>query len=140
LSFGCYIFARPDSPIIFGDYNIVAPNVVVAGYSHDLYDYTKFPSKGGIRIGDYCWLAANSSIMPGVVLGDHVIVAANSVVTKSFKQGYCVVAGNPAKVVKELDPDKVVKNRNPYEYHGFIRKDNFESFSSKYLDVSKCVV
>ena len=39
----------------------------------------------------------------GVTLGDHTVVGAGAVVTKSFPQGYCVIAGVPAKVVKVLD-------------------------------------
>jgi hypothetical protein len=34
-------------------------------------------------------------------LADNTIVGCCSVVTKRFDTGYCVVAGNPAKVVKE---------------------------------------
>ena len=44
----------------------------------------------------------NSVILPGVTLGDHTVVGAGSVVTKSFEQGYCVIAGNPARIIREL--------------------------------------
>ena len=40
-------------------------------------------------------------ILPGVTIGKNSIVAANSVVTKSVPD-YSVVAGNPAKILKEL--------------------------------------
>lgn len=53
-------------------------------------------------IGDKCWIGMNSVILPGVVLGDNTIVGAGSVVTKSFENGHCVVAGNPAKLIKRL--------------------------------------
>ncbi len=118
---GCYIFAKEDSPISIGDYTIVSANVCIAGYNHDIYDYTKFPSKGGIKIGRYCWLAMNTSIMPGVVLGDHTIVAAGAIVTKSFPEGYCVVAGVPAKVVRRLEPSLCVEGRTQHEFRGFKR-------------------
>ena len=45
----------------------------------------------------------NSVILPGVVLGEKTIVGAGSVVTKSFLEGYCVIAGNPAKKIKDLN-------------------------------------
>ena len=44
----------------------------------------------------------NSVILPGVVLGDHTIVGAGSVVTRSFEEGHCVIAGVPARKIKEL--------------------------------------
>ena len=45
----------------------------------------------------------NSVILPEVTLGDYTIVGAGSIVTKSFTKGNCVIAGNPAKVIKELN-------------------------------------
>jgi acetyltransferase-like isoleucine patch superfamily enzyme len=45
----------------------------------------------------------NAVILPGVTLGDHTIVGAGSVVTKSFENGNCVIAGNPAKIIKNLE-------------------------------------
>lgn len=119
ISFGNYIFAKEDSPIEFGDYCLLAPNVVVAGYSHSIYDIHSYTSKGGVRIGDYCWIGANCVILPGVVLGDHTVVAAGAVVTRPFPDGYCVLGGNPAKVIKYLDPNKVVKHVNENSYVGF---------------------
>ena len=44
----------------------------------------------------------NSVILPGVVLGEHTVVGAGSIVTKSFPEGYCVIAGNPAKIIRKI--------------------------------------
>lgn len=118
---GCYIFASRESPISIGDYTIISANVCLAGYNHDLYDYTKFPSKGGIKVGRYCWIGMNASVMPGTELGDHTVVAAGSVVTRSFPNGYCVVGGVPARLIKHLDPSKTIERRSPNEFIGFRR-------------------
>ena len=72
--------------------------------------------------------------MPNVVLGDHTIVAAGSVVTKSFPTGYCVIAGNPAKIVKFLDENKVVEYKHPIEYVGYKRKDELGLEDTFYND------
>jgi len=56
-----------------------------------------------VYIGDYCWIGANAVILLGVHLGPHTIVGAGSIVTKSFPEGYCVIAGNPAKIIKKLE-------------------------------------
>jgi acetyltransferase-like isoleucine patch superfamily enzyme len=47
-----------------------------------------------------------SEILPGVKLGDHTVVGAGSIVTKSFPEGHCVLAGNPAVIVKGIDSEK----------------------------------
>ena len=59
-------------------------------------------------------------ILPNVALGDNTIVGAGSVVTKSFPNGYCVIAGNPAVKVKDLDPKKCIRFKNDSEYVGYI--------------------
>lgn len=53
-----------------------------------------------IKICSDVWIGMNCTIMKGVMIGRGAIVAANSVVTKDVPP-FTVVAGNPAKVVKE---------------------------------------
>lgn len=120
-SLGNYIFASVDSPIYIGDYTTIASNVCIGAFNHDINDISKYSTKGGICIGDYCWIAANSVILSGVTLGDHTVVAAGAVVISSFEDGYCVLAGNPARIVKKLDPAKVVRFIHPYKYRGYSR-------------------
>jgi len=61
--------------------------------------------KQGLRIkpvviGDDVWVGAGTFILRGVTIGDGAVVAANSVVTEDVPP-YTVVAGSPAKVVKD---------------------------------------
>lgn len=58
-------------------------------------------SKGPVIIEDNVWIGEKASIMPGVHVGRGAIIAANSVVTKNVPP-YCVVAGIPAKIVKNM--------------------------------------
>ena len=58
-------------------------------------------SKGEIVIGDNVWIGDKVTILSGVHIGNNVIVAANSVLTKNFPSN-CVVAGVPAKIIKQL--------------------------------------
>lgn len=58
-----------------------------------------------IKIGNNVFIGANSIILPGVIIDDNVIVAAGSVVTKSVPGG-CIVAGNPARRIRDFDEYK----------------------------------
>lgn len=55
-----------------------------------------------ITIGDNVWLGAGAIINPGVTIGDNAVVGSGAVVTKDVPANV-VVAGVPAKVVRELD-------------------------------------
>lgn len=125
LAHGCYIFADKDSPVFIGDYTIIAPNTGIAGYNHNMYDYRKYDASGPLTIGKYCWLGMNSVILPGVQLGDHTIVAAGAVVTKSFPEGYVVIGGNPARILKEIDRSICKEYKNDKEYIGYLTAEEF---------------
>lgn len=129
---GCYIQGK--GGIYVGDYTQIAPNVVIVSANHDMYDNRKHIN-APVTIGKYCWLGAGCKIMPGVALGDFTIVAAGAVVTKSYPQGYCVIAGVPAKQIKELEKDKCFPFKNKIEYNGYIHSNKFEAFRKKHLKV-----
>lgn len=65
-------------------------------------EYPEFDTFGKVKIGNYVYVGTNALIMPGVTIGDNVLVAAGSVVTKSI-QPFCVVGGNPAKVICSVE-------------------------------------
>ena len=100
VSSGCYLQAGNGIEIDEG--TIWAVNVVMVSANHDMGHETKqWESASPIRIGKHCWIGANVVILPSVILGDNVVVGAGAVVTKSFPQGNVVIAGNPAKIIKE---------------------------------------
>ena len=53
-----------------------------------------------VAIGDYVWLPLKVIVLPGVTIGDYAVVGTGSVVTTDVAP-YNVVAGNPARVIKE---------------------------------------
>jgi len=63
------------------------------------HDYTR-ALYADTHIGRRCFIGANAIILPGVIIEDGVIVGAGAVVTKRVPAG-CIVAGNPARVVRE---------------------------------------
>lgn len=127
---GCYI--QGNGGIFIGNYVRVASNVGIISGNHDLYNHA-LHNNMEVYINDYCWIGMNSVILPGVVLGKRTIVAAGSVVTKSFPDGFCVIGGNPAKIIKLLDSSKFVPTKFKSEYYGYISKDKFEQFLNSHL-------
>jgi len=66
---------------------------------------------GGIKsapviIEDRAWIGCRVIILAGVTVGEGAIVAAGSVVTRDVPPGM-LVAGNPAKVIRETGPWKM---------------------------------
>ena len=98
--------------VVIGSQTLLGSHVTIIDHAHGRNTFDelnlhpserKLFSKGEIIIGERCWLCENAVILPGVHIGDGSIVAANAVVTKDVPER-CVVAGNPAKVVKEIKP------------------------------------
>lgn len=93
--------------IIIEDYVMIGPGVHIYTNNHRFDDISKPIFFQGDRpsekvvIKKGSWIGANAIILPGVTVGENSVVGANSVVTKSIPP-YVVVAGNPAKIIKEL--------------------------------------
>lgn len=94
-------------PITIGSDVRLAQNIVVSGLNHNFEDIHTLIVKQGVStkkvvIADDVWIGANSVIVAGVSIGNHSIIAAGSIVTKDVPP-YCVVGGNPARVLKIYD-------------------------------------
>jgi acetyltransferase-like isoleucine patch superfamily enzyme len=93
-------------PVCIGNNVNLAQGITVTALNHNFADTSRRIDEQGIStnpvvIGDDVWIGANAVILPGVTIGRHVVVAAGAVVTKDVPS-YCVVAGVPAKVIKEV--------------------------------------
>lgn len=54
-----------------------------------------------IEIGDHVWVGSNVIVLKGTRIPDGCVVASGSVVSSAFEKSNCLIAGNPAKVIKE---------------------------------------
>lgn len=89
--------------IEIGKGSYIGPNVGLITSNHDPEKLSRHLPPKPIQLGEQCWVGMNSVIMPGVILGNRTVVGAGSIVTKSFPEGHCVIAGNPAKIIKVLN-------------------------------------
>lgn len=64
-----------------------------------------------ITIGDYCMVGACSCFVPGSSVPNFCVVGMASVVTRRFTEPYCLIAGNPAQVIKKLPEDAAYFHR-----------------------------
>ena len=67
-------------------------------------DWTSVVSKP-ILIESKVWIGFDVTILKGVTIGEGAVIGAKSVVTKDVEP-WTVVAGNPAKIIKELNDQK----------------------------------
>jgi acetyltransferase-like isoleucine patch superfamily enzyme len=92
---------------------LVAQSVLIVDHNHE-YEEISLPilkqgiTEGGrIRIGQGCWIGHGAIILcpkGELTIGRNCVVAANSVVTQSIPD-YSLVAGYPAKIIRQYDPE-----------------------------------
>lgn len=92
--------------ITIGDDVFIAPKVCLTTINHDFNPYNRRATFcKPIVIKDRVWIGINVTICPGVTIGENSVIAAGSVVTKDVPPNV-IVAGNPAKVIKQLDYER----------------------------------
>ena len=91
--------------IVIGDDVFTGPYVYITDQNHNYTDPDvpigrQWPSNTAVSIGSGSWLGAGAIVLPGAQIGRNVVVAAGSVVRGAVPDR-CVVAGVPARVVRE---------------------------------------
>ena len=89
------------APVYFGNHVIVGPDVKIITSWHPFSNFNQVYAKS-IFIGDNVWIGMNVIVLPGVSIGKNSVIGAGAVVTKSIPENV-LAAGNPCKVIKEID-------------------------------------
>ena len=103
---GSHIVAHHSLDI--GDNVFTGPYVYITDQNHSYEDVEtpigrQWPVNSAVSIGAGSWLGTGAVILPGTVIGRNVVVAAGSVVRGKVPD-FCVVAGIPARIVREYLP------------------------------------
>ena len=110
-----------DEEITIGDYSLISWNVVLMDTYRVSFSASErrkelelvptrqprlaegeVPSRP-VRIERNVWIGFDSCVLPGVTIGEGSVVGARSVVAEDVPP-YSVVAGNPARVIRQLQP------------------------------------
>jgi acetyltransferase-like isoleucine patch superfamily enzyme len=103
--------------IELGDDIQTGPYVYITDQNHayeslDIPIGQQWPVEASVSIGSQSWLGANAIILPGTHLGEHVVVAAGAVVRGTFPDR-CVIAGVPARIVRQWNEADGWTGRRP---------------------------
>jgi acetyltransferase-like isoleucine patch superfamily enzyme len=107
---GGRVVLRAGLGITIGSNVLLASNVVLAGDPGHPLDPVARRTQAApaedlrqITIGDDVWIAEGATVVGGVTIGDGAVIGAHAVVTRDVPP-HTVVAGNPAKPIRQLDP------------------------------------
>ncbi len=118
--------------IIIGDHVLISPGVRISAASsikiadscmlashvyisdsdwHGIYDRSMPPVETGrVVLKENVWVGDSAIVCKGVTIGENSIIGAGSVVTCDIPDNV-IAGGNPAKILKHLDPDRPITAR-----------------------------
>lgn len=125
----------PEQPgkggIRIGDYTLICPGVRISSAEqvviedncmlangayitdsdwHGIYDRVSMGRAQPVHLEKNVWVGDSAIVCKGVTIGENSIVGAGAIVVTSIPAN-CVAAGNPARVVKTLDPNETFTTR-----------------------------
>jgi maltose O-acetyltransferase len=89
-----------------GDHVMIGPSVQIYTAAHVLEAEARnqgWEVAKPVVIEDNVWLGGGAILLPGVTVGRNAVVGAGAVVSRSVSAN-TVVAGNPARVIREIEP------------------------------------
>ncbi|MBZ0057730.1 MULTISPECIES: acyltransferase [unclassified Leclercia] len=101
---GVYILSR-DADVTIGNNCMFSREIEIRSTDvHKIYDLAtgdRLNLAKDIIIGNHVWIAARAIVSKGAIIPDGCVIGASSFVNKAFDIQNCIIAGTPAKVIKE---------------------------------------
>jgi len=99
--------------VSIGNDVLFGPRVWITDHNHEFRDVTRpihaqgRTAGGFVEIEDNCWIGTGAVVVGarGIRIGKGSVIGANSVVVRSVAP-FSVVAGNPARVIRQFDADR----------------------------------
>ncbi|MFO7861824.1 MAG: acyltransferase [Desulfosalsimonas sp.] len=118
IAIGDFCLVCPGVRISSANEIVIADNCMMAGSSfitdadwHGTYDRVQtIGETAPVYIRDNVWLGDCTTVCKGVTIGENSIIGAGSVVVRDVPPNV-IAAGNPARVVRELDPERRLVKR-----------------------------
>jgi len=102
------------SEIIIGDSCMFASNAYITDSDwHDVYDRISTGKSAPVKLEENVWIGDSAIICKGVTVGENSIIGAGAVVVNSVPPN-TIAAGNPARVLKFLDPKEQITTRSKW--------------------------
>lgn len=107
VSIGQNIHITSGGNLIIGKNTTISGNVLITNIDHEYKNIGKHILEQNLiiketKIGENSFIGYGATIQAGTILGKQCIVGSNSFVKGIFPD-YCVVAGNPARVIKKYN-------------------------------------
>lgn len=102
---GDHVMFGPAVHIITGNHIFDIPGKYMSEFSED--DKREKDDQDVVLKGDN-WIGCSAIILKGITIGYGAVVAAGAVVTKNVDD-YCIVGGNPARVIKKRFNDDMIE-------------------------------
>lgn len=121
--------------ITVGNACMIAANVYISDSDwHGLYNRTRpFRCTEPVRLGDNVWVGDSAIVCKGVTIGDNSVIGAGSVVTRDVPAN-TVVAGNPAREIKRIEPRRRMITREALFADAFRQAHNLAELDKMLLE------
>lgn len=120
ISIGDYVMLCPGTRVSSAAAISIADNCMIAAHAyltdcdwHDVYNRIAIGKAKPIRIEKNVWVGDSAIVCKGVTIGANSVIGAGAVVVNDIPAN-AIAAGNPARVVRQLDPAERLTTRDQW--------------------------
>ena len=151
IDIGHYCLISPGVEITSANSISIADNCMIAADAilsdsdwHGLYNRVRpFRCSQPITLQENVWVGRNAYIGKGVTIGQNSVVGAGAIVVSDVPEN-CVVGGNPAKIIKQLNPKRrMLKREHLFKesiFRGEVGYEENQQLLTQYLSANNSLL